>query len=421
MRSKVVTRAIGYCACLLAGTACGSDTSTARDDIGQAGSTAVSRPLATTTGAAGSDAFGNFQSKPGGGAGATVVNPAGDADECAKASLNAMRTMPTILFVIDGSGSMCAPFGASTRWQALRSALMDQTNGLIYRLQHSVRFGMALYDGTIDVSLALGAGGSLGPSEACATAYFSAKAEGACPQLIEIMPTLGNAAAIDMMYPASELGGSTPTDQAMSHAVDQMLAMQTNDPDAVNDPLYIILATDGQPNDICKGGAGGDGMAQKRGVIDAVDRAAGANITTFVISTAGGDAALEAHLDEVAKHGNPADATAHTYAPTNPEELVTTLATLLGGAIGCTVALNGQVTPGQECRGSVKLNGAELPCCKREGAASICNDAPVDPADGWRLQDPRTIELTGLTCTNFLSSASVNLEASFPCDVFSPD
>src|SRR6478609_11399211 len=30
---------------------------------------------------------------------------------------------PTIEFVVDGSGSMCEPFGASTRWQELRKAL----------------------------------------------------------------------------------------------------------------------------------------------------------------------------------------------------------------------------------------------------------------------------------------------------------
>jgi hypothetical protein len=45
--------------------------------------------------------------------------------------------MPTIMFVIDVSGSMCAPFGNSTRWQALRTALLDPMRGLIYRPQGS--------------------------------------------------------------------------------------------------------------------------------------------------------------------------------------------------------------------------------------------------------------------------------------------
>jgi hypothetical protein len=63
--------------------------------------------------------------------------------------------MPTIMFVIDGSGSMCAPFENSTRWQAVRTARLDPMRGLVYRLQGSVTFGATLYDDTIDFALAL--------------------------------------------------------------------------------------------------------------------------------------------------------------------------------------------------------------------------------------------------------------------------
>jgi hypothetical protein len=43
------------------------------------------------------------------------------------------------------------------------------------------------------------------------------------------------------------------------------------------------------------------------------------------------------HLEEVARHGNPADPTAHTFTPTNPEELVSALTQVLGSALGCNV------------------------------------------------------------------------------------
>ena len=72
-------------------------------------------------------------------------------------------------------------------------------------------------------------------------------------------------------------------------------------------------------------------------MITAVDRAAAVNIKTFVVSLAGGDVALQTHLDEVARHGNPADPAAHTFTPANPEELVTALGTVLGNALGCNV------------------------------------------------------------------------------------
>jgi hypothetical protein len=122
----------------------------------------------------------------------------------------------------------------------------------------------------------------------------------------------------------------------MNQVVDGLIAAQAG-VDLATFPQFIVLATDGQPNDICVGGVGGDGLAQQQAVIAAVDRAAGASITTFVISLAGADAALQMHLDEVARHGNPADPAAHTFTPTNPEELVSILGTVLGSALGCNV------------------------------------------------------------------------------------
>jgi hypothetical protein len=196
--------------------------------------------------------------------------------ECASAMVNTSTATPDILFVIDGSGSMCETFGGSTRWQALRSALLDQGSGLIYQLQSNVWFGMVLYDGTIDLLLGL-VGSGQGVPPVCSAMYTEVKATGECPQLIDVPIAVDNAAAIDMAFPATELGGSTPTDRAMAHAVDQMVGRQNSDPDGDPHPQYIILATDGAPNDICVGGVGGvggDGSAQRAGVIAAVDRAA---------------------------------------------------------------------------------------------------------------------------------------------------
>jgi hypothetical protein len=41
-------------------------------------------------------------------------------------------------------------------------------------------------------------------------------------------------------------------------------------------------------------------------------------------------------------------------------------------------------------------------------------------ADGWKLFDPSTVQLTGTACDTFLLQQSM-VVASFPCEVFSPN
>jgi hypothetical protein len=334
--------------------------------------------------------------------------------------------MPTIVFVIDGSGSMCEAFGSGgTRWQALRTALLDPSRGLIYRLQSSVSFGATLYDGTIDTNLSLTTVDSLVQNPPCALLAAITKGAGDCPQLIDAPAKQGNAMAIDAIYPQIELGGSTPTDKAMNHVMDVLIPtiIPAGPDEKPRGDVYVILATDGAPNDICLNGTGGDGSAQRQGVIAAVDRGAAAGITTWVISLASGDPALQAHLDEVSRHGSPKTPDAHTFSPTNPDELIMTLAQLLGGAIGCHVELSGRVTAGQECLGKVEQNGVALPCCRSQAPdAWTCAGMPTTTTpNGWRLHDTHSIELLGDACARFLLGSDELLNATFPCEVFTPD
>jgi hypothetical protein len=250
-------------------------------------------------------------------------------------SAGGMCLQPTISFVIDGSGSMCAPFGGGTRWTELRKILLDPMNGLIYRYQNQVDFGVMLYDGTIDFMAALMAMGGT-PSPQCAGASGAGRNMGECPQLRRAPTQRGNASAIDMMYPMRELGGSTPTDKAMNAAVDELVAARPG-ADPRTNPKFIILATDGQPNDICTGGLGGDGVPQQMGVVAAVERAYAAGIRTYVISLADGDPVLEQHLTLVAQRGDQMNPGAHTYSPATPDALLMDMKVLLGNALGCAV------------------------------------------------------------------------------------
>ena len=239
----------------------------------------------------------------------------------------------TVLFVVDGSGSMCEVFGGETRWTALRSALLAPMVGLIPQLESQAQFGLMMYDGSIDLAIA-GMATMTSPNPMCAG--LGAFGATQCPRLLQTPPKFMNAAALSTAFPFKELGGSTPTHLAMDAAVNQMM-MSAAGKDPKSSPHVIILATDGQPNDICTGGLGGDGSAQKEAVLAAVDRGVQAGIRTFVISLAGADQLLEAHLADVAKRGDPMNPAAHTYSPMSPEQLQMDLRTLLGAALGCVL------------------------------------------------------------------------------------
>jgi hypothetical protein len=327
---------------------------------------------------------------------------------CASTTITSGRKQPIVTLVIDGSGSMCAPFGDSTRWQTLRSALLD-ADGIVSRLQGVVSFGMAMYDGPLEFGGLLGGliggaamgGAAMGGSAqnpACALMGAQNSMGKTCPNLINVPAVLNNAAAITAMYPTMELGGSTPTHKALTVVVDHLLE-QGASPDANLQPQYIVLATDGEPNELC---ANPSGVEPRAEVIAQVTRAADENIKTFVISLAGDDPGLMSHLVSVAeagKTGNP------PFSPMNKQDLVSTLGQIIGGAVGCEVFLNGKVMDGQECGGTVNVNGTPLRC--------------GDP-NGWMLKDQGTLILQGNACTGFLNDPFSMLTADFPCGTFSP-
>lgn len=303
---------------------------------------------------------------------------------------------------------MCAPFGGASRWETLRSALLDP-DGIVTRLQGVVSFGMTMYDGPLEFGGLLGGvfggaamgGGPMGGSAQnpqCALMGAQNSMGKTCPNLINVPTALNNAMAITDMYPTMELGGSTPTHKALAVVVDHLLEMGAS-PDANLQPQYIVLATDGEPNELCANPSGVDPRAE---VIAQVTRAADENIKTFVISLAGDDPGLMNHLVSVAEAGNTGNP---PFSPMNKQDLVSTLGQIIGGAVGCEVFLNGKVMDGQECGGSVNVNGSTLRC--------------GDP-NGWSLKDPSTLILEGDACTGFLNDPFSMLVADFPCGTFSP-
>jgi hypothetical protein len=234
---------------------------------------------------------------------------------------------PAITFVIDGSGSMCAAFEDTTRWGALRDALLDPSEGLFYRLQDQAQLGVVVYDGNIDITLA---SSTTAPTPGPACSGFLSMGTGSidCPRVFTVNPALDNASTIDSTYPTTLPGGSTPTHAVMSQAVDAAIQRTMERGHAES----IVLITDGVPTDICIGGAGGDSTAQQNQVFAHIDRAANSGVSTYVIGLYGDDAVLESFVDTSAQHGTPADPDASAYKPKTRAELRAALDTVANAA-----------------------------------------------------------------------------------------
>jgi von Willebrand factor type A domain len=321
---------------------------------------------------------GGFGDGPvGTGAGGSAQPPLFDPTMCTNVTLNATRVTPTVMLVVDGSQSMVTNmYGAGTRWDAIRTALIDPTMGVVPALQDLVKFGLAVY-GTM-------------PS---------------CPlPLNVVMPALANAPAVTSGMPAQPPGMFTPTGLALSQVVDMLPNPVSPDPDVQIEPQIIVLATDGDPNDCNLDPFAGGGMANYQPSIDAAMKLQAKNQKMYVISV-GMDAAVT-HLQEMANigAGMPREMTpgATVFYPEDPASLAATLQQLVGDEISCVVTLEGQgVIVGKECMGTVTLNGTPLEC---------------NGENGWRLNDALHIELLGAPCEEFKMSASARLVANFPCD-----
>lgn len=324
------------------------------------------------------------------------VGPSGAAGntlkdgQCAEQNITTTRIVPTIWLVVDGSGSMVEMLGDKSRWVALREALMDPTMGVVKTLEHDVKWGMIMYDGLLNVPIALPDGGA---------AMFSSPPATTCPRVIAVEPKKDNFADIDKVYPPDPLGGSTPTDKALLQVIAHLPNGGQVGPDVSVSPTIVVLATDGAPNDLCSMAFIPPNVEPM--VISAVQQLAQAGNKTYVISLAGDDARLTQHLTQVAQAGGTGKP---PFIPMNKAQLIQVFKDIIGPTAACDIKLNGKVKVGSECKGGkLDINGVELPC----------NDD-----NGWRLKDESTISITGTACKMYQDNSSATLHADFPCEIF---
>lgn len=300
--------------------------------------------------------------------GRCVTDPMSDGGTCPSVTVTLDPVTPTIMFLIDQSGSMTTAFsGGNDRWQSVRSALVDPTNGVVTTLQDKVYFGATIYtnDGA-----------------------------GMCPDLVTVGSALNNVTPITALLTNNGPANDTPTGESIMGV---LAYMQANPPPAGSPPVMIV-ATDGEP-DTCAVPNPQTGQPE---AIAAAQATFAAGIPMYILSV-GSDVGAP-HLQDMANAGVGLPVGGATNAPyyvaNSQSELVAKLSEIIAGTRTCELTLNGQVDLSRADEGVVILNGMNL----------------VYGTD-WTMSDPTTLVLLGDSCDFFLETPNVNLEATFPCGV----
>ena len=290
-------------------------------------------------------------------------------DDCPDVTVNLEPVVPTVILLVDQSGSMTADFGENlNRYQALEKALVDPVDGVVTRLQDRVSFGATLY---------MSQGGDAGPT---------------CPILAEVSPAVGSLGPITDLFADNEPTRDTPTAESVDATVAAL--------DGMPDPRYIVLATDGDP-DTCEFPDDNGKQGPKDLSEQAVQNAYAAGIETFILSV--GTDVTESHLQRLANAGQGLDlatGTADFVVANNPTQLADSFDSIIRGTRSCEIELDAAVDPGRVDEGTVTLNGADLQF-----------------GTDWELVDERTIRLVGAACDDLRNTDTVELSASFPCGV----
>jgi hypothetical protein len=308
------------------------------------------------------------------GVGGSAASGALTGDACAPIDVPFGGQTPTVLLLVDRSGSMDENFGGGTRWSVLYDALMNQNDGVVWSLQSQVRFGLTLYTGG-----------------------------DTCPELNEVPIALNNYGAIDAEYGSAGPGGDTPTAESIAAAAATLGSF--SEPG----PKYILLVTDGLP-DTCANPDAHDAQSQAGSV--AAARAAYADGISLIPMGLSDDIATQGagpgHLQDLANAGAGLPAGGPNNAPyyvasDDPAQLSAQFGSIVGGIRTCFFDLRATIEPAQAGLGTVTLDGDEL--------------VYEDP-NGWRLSNPQQVEILGTACDRILSSAD-RLSIVFPCGTVS--
>lgn len=291
--------------------------------------------------------------------------------ECHDVELALIPVIPTVVLLVDQSFSMGETFSGTSRWNALRSALIDPVDGVVTALETEVRFGLALF-----------------------TSYMG-DAGGECPLLVEVAPSLTNFDAISDIYRRATPLHETPTGDSIVAVTAELKA------DTYPGPKFMVLATDGD-SDTCELPNPNEGQGES---VAAMQAAFAEGIPTFVISV--GDDLSPENLRALANAGagvGPTDPDAPYYVPSDAEAMIETFRTIVHGIRPCVYGLDQPIMMDQEMTGTLSIDGEPL---------------PYDETNGWRINGPTEIEFLGDACQR-VQAGGAELSIEFTCDAMTP-
>ena len=348
-----------------------------------------------------------------GGANGAGGDGAGGGASCIDVDVGFTPQVPTVLLLIDRSGSMNADgkFGDAVqaavdagtytlgecpehnnwRWNVVRDVLMNPKKGIIKPLEEQVRFGMSLYSSR-NGQVKEGSPDEVDPTKMC-------------PELIEVPIALRNHKAMLDEFKCDDIADDTPTGESLVAAAATLAAFKEPG------PKVIVLATDGEPDNCeCpdfktswvpdKCDAAGLPAQIKAEVVATAKGIHDDDITIHVINVSTpSELALQQHLTDVADAGG-----GKVYDGFSPGALSTAFDEIINGVRSCKIDLSGEIADGKESTGVVTLDGEKL---------------LLDDADGWQVNTPSQLELLGATCET-IKRGDHELSIKFPCESFDP-
>jgi len=310
--------------------------------------------------------------------------PNSDGDGCNQVELEFAPRVPSVFILVDRSSSMFD----NGLWDPLKQGVL----AVVAELEDAVRFGFSSYTGAQGMQ---------------------------CPELTAVAPLAeGNSAAIARAYDAvtkPQYKGETPTSLAVSE-VARMLQSEPGD-----DPKYILLVTDGEP-DFCDDG---NLTCARDAVVAAAQSAYARGIGTLIFSIGG--QVDRAHLADVANAGtgqpvadrqlavqNQCPNSAATYAASSGSAayfepdvndrgaLVSALSGALATVRSCVFDLQGKlkIQLSLADQGVVELDGTRL---------------AFDSPDGFRMNSETQLELLGSACDRLRQPETQRVFIDFPC------
>ncbi len=310
---------------------------------------------------------------------ANGTGSSGGGEICEIYEATSEPTAPTVLILLDQSGSMKAAEGSTTRWDAATSSVIDAVTSL----DGVANFGLIGFPTHVITS--------------------DADASQTCNAELKSAPAPGNGAALAATIDtAAPQMGHTPVRAAL-----QLARTELAKPAYADTNRYVVLVTDGLPN--CKGiapTANGGYFANYEDPSDAVLDLANDGITTFVVGY--GIAGLSAH-SEGSEHF------AETYADNMAEAGGTGSHRSVSSGAELEQVLSDitrEVAPCEFQLSSAPRGGAEYVRVTIDDT-----DYAMGDADGWTLVDGTTVSLSesGAACQTLRDGQEHSIHIQVEC------